>query len=319
MSTELKFYRELDEKHFQKIGYETEPLTFSYFINDSEKSLLLEEQADYMLDENTVLLADKEGEWTPNDYGFNINLRFYLNNPTFLFGGNGIAANGAVIGIAVNWHSKSSNQRGVEKIASISQANHGRQTFDHQLKFKKKQLNGDITIELMVYLETLSAVENPAFASKEGTILGWLDSKKIIIDGQVSEFPIAEVHVPEYPLWFITFNYTDPMSDSFTEEHVCININTAHKNYNLISGKKEQTDNPIFTEIIAGALQVIVQKVLEGDEAEDIKHGQGYEDGSIGEAVYYFLSTFGWDTSSPEKLAKSIRQDWESRIGGGTI
>lgn len=319
MSNDLKFYRELDEKMFLKIGYETEPLLFSYYKSNSEITIELDDSPELNFEDNTFLISDKYGKWTPDEYGLNIYIKFYLNNPSFLFGPKGIVQYDAVIGLAVNWYSKSSNQRGVEKLGSLRKSNHGRYTATHKLEFNKKQLTGDVTLELMMFLEEPSVAESPEFASKTGTILGWLDSKKIIIDGQSSEFPITEVNAPEYPLWFVTFDYTDPMSDSFSEENVCINLNTAHKNFNLISGKKEQADNPMLTEIISGALQVIVQKVLEGQESEDIMNGRGYEEGSIGEAVHYFLTTFNWDTSSPEKLAKSIRQDWENRIGGEQI
>lgn len=67
-------------------------------------------------------------------------------------------------------------------------------------------------------------------------------------------------------------------------------------------------------EILAGAMQTIVLNAMVGDSWDEIVKGEGLEEGSIGQAINYFISTFAWDTSSPERLAMSIRKDFDSRM-----
>lgn len=317
MSSELKFYREMNEKLFMKIGYEAEPVFLSHNLNGQPRKLVLEDsaQAEMGLDENTILVEDKDAIWNVNEHDLNIHFRSYINNPQFLFGGNGIAKDDAKIGFALRWYSKSSKQRGTEKVNIIDGNTEGRCILEHTLKFPAKKLFGELTVELILYLERPSSVVSASYAVNSGTVLGVLDFINFIIDGQSSAFPIVEVHAPGEPLWFVTFNYTDVMSDSFTEENIAINLNMAHRNYNIVSGKKEQMNNPVLTEIISSALHVIMEKVMKEDDSQNILSGSGFESGSIGEAIYYFITTFNWDISSPEKLAASIRNDWESRIG----
>lgn len=318
MSSELKFYREMNEKLFMKIGYEAEPVSLSHTLNGQIRKLVLEDdaQVEMGLDENTILIEDKDAIWDVNEHDLNIHFKCYINNPQFLFGGNGVATDDAKVGFALRWHSKSSKQRGTEKVKVIDRSIEERCVLEHTLKFSEKKLYGELTVELVLYLEEPSSIVSPSYASNSGTVLGVLDFKNFVIDGQSSAFPIVEVHALEAPLWYVTFNYTDVMSDSFTEENIAINLNMAHKNYNIVSGKKEQMNNPVLTEIISSALHVIVEKVMKEDDSQNILSGNGFESGSIGEAIFYFITTFNWDISSPEKLAASIRNDWESRVGG---
>ncbi|MGO1058528.1 hypothetical protein ACTL32_05265 [Planococcus sp. FY231025] len=314
MTNDLKFFKELDEKLFMKIGYQTSEMTFSYTKDGQKFNLELEEQ-ESSLNNQTIFLDDKQGIWDPNKHDFTIQMNYSLNNPGFLFKENGLADPGSTIGVALSWYSKSSSQRGIEKIGLITANIIGAFEGEINHTFSKKQLIGEVTVEVILYLESPSSVKQPHYADQAGTIFGLLDSRVIIIDGQGSVFPITEVYAPERPLWFVTFNFTDPMSDPFTEDYICINLNSAHRNFHLISGKKGTSDGPLLSEVIAGALQVIIQKVMEDSESENILNGIGFEDGTIAQAVYYFLTNFEWDISSPERLAETIRKDWETRIG----
>ncbi|MCM3609957.1 hypothetical protein M4S82_01755 [Planococcus sp. MERTA32b] len=315
MTNDLKFFRELDEKLFMKIGYQTSTMKFQYALDNKIVDMELEDK-EGVLNNETVYLEDRDGVWNAEEHNLIISMNYYINNPSFLFNENGIALPGAEIGVALNWYSKSSNQRGIEHLGVIKADLEGAYQDELKYTFRKKQLLGDVTIELILYLACESNEKHPYYADQVGTVLGTLDTRYLIIDGHGSAFPIAEVYSPERPLWFVTFNFTDPMSDPFTEEYVCINLNTAHRNFHLISGKKGMSDSPLLSEVIAGALQVIVQKVMEDEESENILSGNGFEDGTIAQAVFYFLTNFDWDISSPEQLAESIRQDWETRIGG---
>lgn len=316
MSNEILFHKELNEKLFFKIGYETEPFKFSYFDGEQEKSILIEQNQEDSNKGDHIFLQDIEAVWEPSVYNLIVEKKIFINNPAFLFTENGIAAPDAVLGIALNWFSKSSNQRGTVKIDSLTREHKG--TFSANLKkvFEKNQLNGEITFEVVIYLERPARFQAAWYSNQSGTILGKLESQLIILDGSGSSFPILEVSAPGMPLWFVNFNTTDFLTDPFTEDYVCINLNSAHKNYKFINDKKGDFNAPMLVEVLSSALQVIVQKTLDSPQRENIINGMNLEEGSIGQAIYYFLKTFNWDISSPEKLAETIRNDLESRIEG---
>jgi hypothetical protein len=67
-------------------------------------------------------------------------------------------------------------------------------------------------------------------------------------------------------------------------------------------------------DIVASALQIIIQKVKESEYWSEIVSGQNIEQGSIAQAIQYFITTFDWKADSPENLALSIRKDFDSRL-----
>lgn len=316
MNNEILFHKKLNEKLFMKIGYEAEPYSFSYSNNGEIKKIVINQSQESEHKGEHIFLQDEEAIWEPDKYDLIIEKKIYINNPAFLFTENGIAAPDAVLGVALNWFSKSSNQRGTTKIGTITRAQINPFSAELKQKFEKNQLNGEVTLEIVIYLEKAPKFQAAWYSSQSGTTLGTLDTQLIILDGSGSTFPILEVSAPNMPLWFVTFNSTDLLTDPFTEEFVCINFNSAHKNFKYINDKKGDFSAPMLIEVLAGALHVIVQKTLDSPERENIINGMNLEDGSIGQAVYYFLKTFSWDISSPEKLAETIRKDLESRIEG---
>lgn len=318
MNNEILFHKKLNEKLFMQIGYETEPYNFSYLNNGECKNIntIQNQNQNNEYKAEHIFLQDEDALWEPDKYNLIVEKKIYINNPAFLFTENGIAAPDAILGIALNWFSKTSNQRGSTKIGSITRAQISPFSIELKQEFLKSQLHGEVTLEIVIYLEEAPRFQAAWYSNQPGTILGTLDTQLIILDGSGSSFPILEVHAPGMPLWFVNFNSADLLTDPFTEEFVCINFNSAHKNYRYINDKKGDFNAPMLVEALAGALQVIVQKTLDSPEKENIINGFNVEEGSIGQAVHYFLKTFNWDTSAPEKLAETIRKDLESRIEG---
>jgi hypothetical protein len=150
-------------------------------------------------------------------------------------------------------------------------------------------------------------------ANTAGVLLGTFDQFTIILDGNGSMFPIVEVFEPSQPLWWVRCDWTDPLIDRFDED-IQICLNGCHPNYKLLKTESGLKGSPLLIEIIASALQIIVEKLKESEYWEDIISGRNYEQGSIAEAANYFITNFQWDTHSSERLALTIRKDLESRI-----
>lgn len=286
--------------------------TFSYMENGIIHTLVTEEVSE---GSNIYKMYDQSGHWNPDDFSFNIFRSINLKKTKCLFGEYGIACSSATIGVAVIWKSADSKQRGAIPIGEISSEN---DSVDLQLeyKFDRAQLRGRIEFTTILYIKKtgLPRSSEQHLANTYGCILGELDTYVILLDGTGSEFPIYEVQEPGNPLWHVYCGWEDPTVDQFSEV-VEIDINTAHPNYERLVSTGKKYDPQLMIEVIAGALSVIVLK-LKDEKAYwvDTVQGNSLERGSVSQAVYYFINTLGWDVSSPEKLAISIREYMERRM-----
>lgn len=308
MSVSVLFHNILDEKLLNMIGFGAQPLEASYTNNDYETIYMSVEPLEGQ--EYTYEIVDPRVQFDPELYDLKLHQRIEISNPHFLFGDNGIVCKDSVLGIAFRWMSKESAQRKVYPVKELFPENGSSQVINIDITIPKGSLRGRVTFQIVLYLVSAGK------ASKHivpGTILGILDSRQIMFDGDSSLFPIVEVDEPLKPLWWVICDFIDPMVDEFNENNVAVVLNKGHKNFRNLKIEKGLSSSPLLIEIIASALQIIIEKVKASGEWERIMNNES-EPGSIGEAVYYFLTTFGWDPSSPEALAKTIREDFDSRF-----
>ena len=93
-------------------------------------------------------------------------------------------------------------------------------------------------------------------------------------------------------------------------------FNQAHPNYRLLKIENGMNGSPFLSDVIASALQVIISKTIDTlGSVEALDNVDYASPGSILDAVHYFISTFGWDPHSPERLAETIRLDFDRRTG----
>lgn len=305
----------MDDSLRSKIGYQAMNYKF-YYSKNKEYFDLDSEQVDGMgTREDYIKIADKTCEWDPDTYDLSFNRSISIDIPHFLFGENGIAGEKAELGVGIIWTSKTSNERGVIEMGTFSKSN-----TSVELSVKKTffpgTLGSSVNFRTVLYLKKPGDLrpEESHLARTSGRLLGDLDEFTVIIDGNGSLFPIVEVEETNYPLWWVECDWTDPMSDSFSDENIRVCLNRKHKHFESINFLEGIGESPLFLEIISSAIHSMIIKIKETDEWSEISEGRGYESGSIGEAVHYFLSTFGWDTTSPERLALTIRKDLESRF-----
>ncbi|MGP4106768.1 hypothetical protein [Virgibacillus sp. L01] len=308
MSTALMFYSTLDEKTFQKIGYNEQPLK-AFYINEENEIVnmsvdLIEGQ------ENTYQLIDPKVHWDPNTHNLNLGLEIEIANPAFLFGSSGIVGEDAVLGIGFRWYSRDSAQQRIVPIAEISHYTDTFYTKNIEVTIERGTIRGRVTFEVVLYLASAGSEMNNVVP---GTILGILESTEVLFDGNSSMFPIVEVNDPLKPLWWVVCDFDEPLYEQFTEENAAIVINKGHRNSKFLKTDKGIGSSPILLEIIATGIQIIIEKAKLSGDWQQILDNQT-EPGSIGEAIYYFVNAFSWDVSSPENLLKSIREDFDERF-----
>ena len=314
MAVLLEAFPKMSRDLLVKTGYSSAIYEF-YYRYQGEMRELKADTADTSTSRASVLqLTDQACQWHPESSNLVAKCHCEINVPMFLFGENGLAAeNGGVIGVAVMWMNPDASQRGVVTIGEINKTSPAPCIIEGNISFMPKQLRGTLILQTVLYLKERGLPKGleKYQAAYTGTILGILDETRVIIDGNGSLFPIHEISSPNEPLWWVRCEWEDPLEDSFTDDNFCIYLNTAHKDFATLNVNEGLKNSALLMEIICGALQTLIMKVLNDDTARDATiRGAGIQQGSISSMVNYILHTFqiNYDQNNPENLAIDVRK-----------
>ncbi len=285
-----------------------------------------EKELDYEIAEisSSINCVKTDGVWSADKYNLCVRRSVAVRKFRKFFGPDGLACRNAHLGISLVWTSSDSRQRGAEPVMTfdISGVNPADKT-DHtfaegeiDISFPCAKLRGDVTFSTILYIAEsgVPAEDETHLANEEGFVLGEFDSFVLRLDGTGSLFPVFEVYEPDKPLWYVRCDWTDPVSDSFSET-VSININTAHKNYKFIDRTQKTFCSQLLVEVMSSALCCIIEKIRSEGYLEQILGEEDTEHGSIGEVIRYFSDALGWDISTPDKLSLSTRKFFDGRMG----
>lgn len=297
MSNTLLFHKSLTSEMISQIGYQEQPSKGYYFSQGEEIEIDIVALDDSL---SSYKIEDPRVIWDPEIHEINFIKQIEIAHPQFLFGDDGLVDEQESVGIALRWYSKESSMVVVKEVASISVKDLSVE-INIEEKIESGILRGNVTFEIILVDKII------------GRILGTLSNQTIVLDGNSSLFPIQEVEYKGEPLWWVTLNYSDPMVDEFDLSNVAISLNFAHKNAKHLKLDKGVKSSPLLVEIISSALEIIINDVKESQDWISIMNNES-DEGSIGAIVHYFINTFEWDVSSPALLAKSIREDLDTRF-----
>ncbi|WP_282172199.1 hypothetical protein [Cytobacillus firmus] len=314
MANKITMNRIYDEAMEELLNVSTD-LQFFYKDDDGSRQNLIETE-DY---EFKTLLSNDDDSWDYVEKGLGISGNIILGSPSSLFGPTQMVNADAELGIALQWVSKQSSQRGVIPLATITSMTSDNILIPINYYFQKDKLFGEVHISLVIYLKKASRNSMRGQAKLSGTILGKLVEWVVILDGSGSTFPIVIVNEPDKPLWYVDFNYSEPLVEPFDKEYIAIYLNKAHAAFPSIQKPKTKIDQALYVEFLSGALQLILQNLMESVDWKEIQNGENCEEGSIGQVMYYFITTLNWELDTPEKLAISIRKDLETRVKTGEM
>lgn len=319
MATPIFLYPSLNEELRDSI-FQAKKYAFAYTSADGQDRGLSYEAAETNAAVNCL---KTDGIWNADRYNLLVRRTIALKNYRNLFGPDGIACRNARLGVSLVWTSPDSRQRGAEPILSFGinkEQLEGKQDYtftdgEIDLEFPAAKIRGDINFAVVLYVEQAGtpAADEMHLANEEGFILGTFDSFALRIDGTGSLFPVFEVYEKAQPLWYVRCDWTDPVSDAFSES-VSININTAHKNYKFIDRAQKTFCPQLLVEVMSAALCCIIEKVRSEKYLDQILGDEEMEAGSVGEVIRYFSSTLGWDFSTPDNLSRSTRKFFDGRI-----
>ncbi|MDI2587258.1 hypothetical protein OR571_09115 [Psychrobacillus sp. NEAU-3TGS] len=314
MANKVSMYRLYDEAMEELLNVSTD-LQFFYSDEDGSKQFLSQTE-DY---EYKTLLSNADDSWDYVEKGLGLLGNVILGSPSSLFGPMLLVNADAELGVALQWSSKQSSQRGIIPLATITSTTPNDMIIPIDHYFQKDKLFGEVHISLVVYLKKASRNSMRGQAQLPGTILGKLVEQLVVLDGSGSTFPIVIVNEQDRPLWYVDFNYSEPLVEPFDKEYIAIYLNKAHVAFPSLQKPKTKLDRALYVEFLAGAMQLILQNLMECPDWQDIQDGRNCEEGSIGQVMHYFKTTLNWDFDTPEKLAMSLRRDLETRLKTGEI
>ena len=313
MSNDVLLFPSLSEELSKRLRFQKTKYAFFYTDKNKEEHELKDEPVEAYSSINCI--KDDEGVWDQDKNNLGFRRRLLLRSFQCLFGESGIACNNAILGIAIVWTSSDSKQRGVIPVGTFSVYDKAME-WSVEKMFSRAMLRGQVDFSTVIYIAEAGKPNRKELhlANTNGYILGELETYTIKLDGKGSTFPIFEVSAPGQPLWYVKCDWIDPTQDLLSE-CVSINLNTAHKSYKYIDHKQACYNNQLLLEVMAGAVSLIIEKVrLQSAYWDQIINNDGLEEGSVGQAIFYFSDTLEWDLSTPEAVSLCARKYFEQRV-----
>ena len=272
---------------------------------------------------SSLNFVETDGVWDADNSDLCLSNRIVLKCYRGLFGPSGIACRNAELGVSVIWSSVESRQRGSVRAGSFrvddadfrTEADLTSAEIQIDLDFPPASLRGDVSFSVVLYIADAgdAAGDEKHLANENGFILGEISSFTLRLDGNGSLFPIFEVSEKDKPLWYVSCDWLDPISDSFSES-VSININKAHRNYKYLDQSDKAFCKQLLVEVMASAVCSIVEEARNTQYWEQIIGDELPEHGSVAEAIRYFQDSLGWNLSSPVALSESARSFFDGRM-----
>ena len=313
MANDILLYPFLSDELAKKVRFQKSRFSFFYTDRNNEEHELIDEPLEAL--SSIYCIKDEDGEWDQDQNNFGFRRRYLLRTFQCLFGDSGVVCKNAVLGMAIIWTSSDSKQRGVIPVGTFTNNDQIMEAVAEKT-FGQAQLRGRVDFSTVLYIAAPGEPDQTELhlANTTGYVLGELDSYTIKLDGKGSTFPVFEVYAPGQPLWYVQCDWIDPTQDLFSE-YVSINLNTAHKNYRFIDRKQPTFNSQLLSEVMAGAISIIVEKVrLQSAYWDQIINNDSLEEGSVGQAIYYFSDALEWDLSTPESVSLCARKYFDQRM-----
>lgn len=308
IANQITLYKKMSIELSNIAGVKLSKPVFRYKYEQEEKKIELKE--DY---EGILTINEYEPMWSPSENNLEVNQVFSIENPSELFGENGITMPTNKIGIGAHLHSKTSNFQKTLNVGTIKNVKESVEIrFTHN--FPISSLRGNLDIDFFIYLKENN--ENYfKHANKVGMRLseGNISTIELVIDGDGSAFPMSEFEDKEGPLWKIEKNWVEAHIDTFDSSNVNLSLNTAHPLFKQIKIGKSPMSRAIMGDIMVQAMSMIIQEVILIERVSIEDTSDALPD-SIAMAVGYWISTFEIDTSSIFSITNSLRSYWDRQM-----
>lgn len=310
---DLSFYPTLTEDLIEKCGCTCDKYTFGYFAEETYRTLR-------STGKTSIKLEDSNECWKAENNGLRISRRVTVENPKCLYGKDGVVCSNACFDICIIWNSKTLTQTGYIKPTSVR---HSGESIEYTFlyDFGPGDIKGDLTLDTVFYVSKEADYvpdDEKDLINEAGVIVGTVDSTSIDLGSLYMDFPIREVKDPDEPLWWLEFHqWEDPRSDPFSEDYVCLYLNTAYPNCPKAGTSAKNLD--LLIEILSTAYMMIIRKIDDMGCLNDTLEDTDLEVGSISKIIYYFYTSSDpvLRTESIDMLHKTVHRNIEKMMKAG--
>lgn len=305
------FYPTLTDELKDSSGYFASPYTYSYLIEENEQLLAAKGKS-------TVKIDDEN--WKIERDGLRLRRTVSFEYPEMLFGKNGIARTGAELGICIIWVNRSLTQMGTI-LPENEYVDESKRVVVFDYEFQPGEIQGELELDMIAYIKKSSEEVNEEethLINDEGVTVGILDEIHLDFGSLYMDFPIQEVNNKKQPLWWLDMgSWSDPTSELFNEDNLCIYLNTAYDTCPKVGENIKNSD--VLIEIISTVYMMIFRRIDELGYLSQTTNDVDLEPGSISKIMFYFWSSCKdpIDFSSIERLHKSIWMNVATMINGG--
>jgi len=308
----LFFFPTITQQLLRDAGCVCEDYRYGYFIEGAYHSLIPKGK-------RAVRLEDALDAWKIEIDGLRIHRRIIIEYPKLLQGKTGVACIGAELGVCIIWNNKSLSQMGY--ILPQQTSHEGNKlVFDFLHLFPPGEIKGDLLLDTVLYIKTAAKTVltgEEALINEAGVTVGIIDSTALDFDSEYMDFPVRDVKESSQPLWWLELNqWDDPTQNSFTEDYVCLYLNSYYdycpKVGDVIKNKE------LLIEIVSTAYLLIFLKIDDMGFLNRTINNVNLEPGSISMVMYYFYSSCDPDlkVECTDLLQKTIRQNIEKMLMG---
>lgn len=305
------FYPTLTNELKEAAGIELKPYLYSYLVGDIDHKLLSKGKS-------TVKIDDED--WKIERDGLRIRRTISIEYPEMLYGHDGIVCKEAELGVCIIWVNHSMTQMGT--ILPENEYKHDNiQYFEFDYMFMPGEIKGDLELNLQFYLKRSAGNvgdDEKHLINDEGVNVGVLDETHLDFGSVYMDFPIQEVNSSKQPMWWLELGeWTDPTSDLFNEDNLCIYLNTAYEGCPKLGESIKNIDSLI--DIITTSYVMLFKKVEEMNYLQQTLNDVDLEPGSISKILFYFTSSGepDIDFSTTEHMHKTIWMKVLSMLSGG--
>lgn len=304
----LYFYPKLTPELKEACGYSSDKYIFSYEYHGEYHGLRQKGSS-------TLKLSDPLEIWKIETEGIRINKNVRIAYPQFLYGKDGIACQGAELGICITWTNKALTQTGIILPVNDVTLPQGR-SCKFEFSFNPGTILGDLELTLNLYIKKSAAEILPnedSLMNEAGVSVGELETVVLDFSSIYMEFPIEEFKSEKEPLWWVEFSqWEDPkVSDLFTRDNVCLYLNPYYSCCPApsTSGDESTIKNlDLLIDILAQTYMLMFTRLSE-DDLRATQQDIGLSPNSICSILHQFIEECEEELhfETPESLLKSLQ------------
>lgn len=317
----ISVFPTLTDKLVEKCGIDQESysFTFSYYRDPENPKVVLEKETTNNL---FLSLIDKSATWSVDTHNLIIDGSYRINNPSALFGAEGIAPSDSEIELNLRWGSAENKKRGIAPIGIIKN-NTEAVVLPIHLVFPTNTIRGQIKLsfEYTVHKSVELQDIEKHLANKKGMIIGEQQLCILDIDTKDNSFPIDYINEPGEPLWKLRMQDVNYREKPFDANYVLIQLNKAHPKFSCIDvvNRKRDFEPAMLNEVLSSAVSLMIEFIRsnQGMNLEDIlnEDQSSWTPGCIAEAIYNFQQEpLLFEYKNPVTTANSIRKYFDKTL-----